>query len=295
MSTSTDTELVALWRFETRSRVSEAVLVEYERYVHTFRRWLSEMAESAESDTPVLRDATALDLKRFVLVHSDRWSPGTLAMCRRGLRSFYAWLHNERLIDVNPALAIPAIKVPEVAVRVADTATRDALVAACLTVRDVALVEVIFGTGARRGEVLNLTVSDVSIGDRAVHIRKSKSGKPRTAPLDPRATAALADWLIERARIDASTLGDALWVKPDGSPLTPDGAKTIMRRLSTRSGVTFSTHDARRGYATRWLEAGGSETGLQGVCGWSSNAMVARYTRMSREKLAHDEARRLWG
>ena len=179
-------------------------------------------------------------------------------------------------------------------VRVADDTIRDTLVSFCLCVRDVAMVETIFGTGCRRGECVALIVDDISVADRTISIRKSKTGKPRTAPLDPRATNALAAWLTERERIVPTT--SALWVvMATGEPLTRHGAKTVSRRLSKRAGLTFGTQDARRGYATRWLAAGGTETGLQSVCGWSSTQMISRYTRMGREKLAHDEARRLWG
>ena len=259
----TDDDLIALWAFESRSRVSDPILIEYTRYVREFR---------THTGKP-LRDATALEAKGFILTNSGRWAPGTLQMARRSLRSLYRWLHDQGLIAENIALAIPAVKCPEVPVRVAGADVRDTLVGFCLSVHDVAMVEVIFGTGCRRGECVALTVDDVSVADRAISIRKSKTGRPRVAPLDPRATAAVAAWLTEREGLAPAT--SALWVvTTTGLPLTQHGAKTVFRRLSKRAGLTFGTHDARRGYATRWLAAGGTETGLQSVCGWSSTQMI---------------------
>lgn len=278
-----DDELVALWRFEARSRVSERALTEYARYVRELR---------AHTQAP-LTETTSLQLRTFMLANAGRWAPGTLSVARRAVRSLFAWLHEQGLTEANPSLAIPAVRCPETVVRVADDRVRQAVVAACRSARDVALIEMLFGTGMRRGECLALNVDDVSVADRSVRINRSKSGKVRRAPLDPRATAALGAWLLERERIGPDS--DALWVQPDGAALSVAGGRTAIRRVAARSGVKFSSHDARRSFATRWLAAGGSETLLQSAAGWANGAMVARYTRMDKERLAHDEARRLFG
>ena len=67
----------------------------------------------------------------------------------------------------------------------------------------------------------------------------------------------------------------------------------MFERRRSEAGVTISAHSFRRALATRWLRAGGSEVGLRAVAGWRDPAMVARYTRMSAEELAHAEYSRL--
>ena len=78
-----------------------------------------------------------------------------------------------------------------------------------------------------------------------------------------------------------------------GGPLKSSGIKMVLRRLSKRSGVVFSSHDARRAFAVAWLAMGGSETGLMAVCGWSSTSMIARYVRERETTLAVEEARKV--
>ena len=88
---------------------------------------------------------------------------------------------------------------------------------------------------------------------------------------------------------------DALWTTRSGTPLTGHGLKTRLRKLAERAEVTWTSHDSRRGFATEWLRRGGSEVGLQAAAGWTSTAMIARYTRTHRQELALAVARRLFG
>ena len=195
-------------------------------------------------------------------------------MARRSLRSLYRWLHDQGLIAENIALAIPAVKCPEVPVRVGGADVRDTLVGFCLSVRDVAMVEVIFGTGCRRGECVALTVDDVSVADRAISIRKSKTGRPRAAPLDPRATAAVAAWLTEREGARPGHIGA---VGRHDHRAAADAARREDRVPQALEAGRAHVRDARceKGLRDAMARCGGTETGLQSVCGWSSTQMIA--------------------
>ena len=278
----TDLDLLDAWRFDRAGRLSPGIAAEYARY----------LTEYSHGVGPLL-DATTFSLRRFMIDNTGRWAPATLAICRRAFRSFYAWAVEQTLLADSPAAGLPAVSVPETAVRVATVDVRAALMAAALTVRDRALVAVLCGSGARRGEIAALTVGDVDMKAGTILIVKSKTGKPRTAPLDPGARTALADWLDERNV--SSDISTALWLTTAGTAMKPDAVKTSLRRIAERSGVTWSPHDSRRAYATEWLRRGGSETGLMAAAGWASPTMVARYTRNARQELAVSEARRLFG
>lgn len=277
----TSTDLVALWRLDQATRLAPGTLSEYERYLRIYE----------EAHGPLL-DAEPAALKTFVAGHPG-WSPATRNFARRAVRSFFKWCVEEGLRDDNPALAVRAVKETVPDCRVADTATRDALVGACQSPRDIAFIEVLFGSGARRGEVCALTIGDINTDDWTIRILKSKTGRPRVAPLDPRARHALLKWLAHREAMRPET--EAVWLTPHGQPLKPDGAKMLIRRIADRAGVEFSSHDARRGYAVNWLMLGGGETPLQSICGWANSSMVARYSRGAKEAIALTEARRLLG
>jgi integrase len=144
----------------------------------------------------------------------------------------------------------------------------------------------------RRAELAALTIDDVDIVEGTIEIRKSKNGRPRTAVMDERARRATAAWLDERAQL--SPVHEELWLNELGGVLKSSGIRMVLRRISKRSGVVFSSHDARRAFAVAWLAMGGSETGLMAVCGWSSTSMIARYVRERQTTLAVEEARRLF-
>ncbi len=151
-----------------------------------------------------------------------------------------------------------------------------------------ALISLLF-CGPCRGEVLRLTVGDVNLAERTVTIGKTKVGKVRVAPMDLTATKAVAEWIEFRAEIGPTS--PSLWIKKDGSALAENAGKTLVRRLARRADVAFSSHDARRGFAERWLTLRGSETSLAAIAGWApGSTMLSRYVRTNREKIAHQEA-----
>jgi len=278
----TEAEVVRLWRHDCESRgLSPGTICEYERYLREYRR-----------DARTLLESNTFDLSSFMLERSQRWAPGTRMVVRRAFRSFFAFATEAGLLDENPAAALKPIKQPMPSVRTPGQPERLALVAACSCVRDVAIIDALFGTGMRRSEIAALKVGDIDVPAATIHIPKSKSGKPRTAVMDERARRAMAAWLEERDR--RRPAHDACWTTDEGEQLRPSGLRMVIRRTSVRAGVEFSSHDARRAFAVAWLAQGGSETGLMAVCGWSSPSMIARYVRERQTTLAIEEARRLF-
>jgi integrase len=279
---STEVDLIRLWRLDCQGRgITEVVIKHYERYLGEYR-----------SDARPLVGSSTFDLSSFLLKRSDRWAPSTKMYARRAFRSFFRFALEAGAIDEDPAAAIKPMKVSTPPVRTPGQSERLELVRSCLTVRDVAIVDVLFGTGMRRAELAALSVDDVDIVEGTIEIRQSKAGRPRIAAMDERARRAMAAWLDERAF--RRPTHDGVWLKEHGGQLKSSGIKMALRRVSDRSGVEFSSHDARRAFAVAWLTMGGSETGLMAVCGWSSTAMIARYVRERQTVLAVEEARRLF-
>lgn len=280
--TTTEAELIRLWRFDCESQgLATATINHYERYLREYQR-----------DAIPLLESTTSDLTLYLHARAERWCPATRMYVRRAFRSFFKFALEHEAVAVDPAQRIKAIKTPVSTVRTPSLEDRLALVRVCETVRDRAIIEMLFGTGMRRGELAALRLDDLNVAERTVQIAKSKNGKPRTAVMDDRAHRALLEWLEERNRNAPDH--DWLWTNARGTQLKPDGLKMVARRASVRSNVKFSSHDARRAFAVEWLARGGSETGLMAVAGWSSPTMVARYIRERQSVLAIEEARRLF-
>lgn len=203
----------------------------------------------------------------------------------RALRAFSRWWAEETgEEDTMARLKIPKVlEAPNPSTATADDVKR--LLAACRTPRDRAVIAVLWSTGCRRGELAGMAYEHLA-GD-AVLLPKTKNGRPRVAPLSTEAQKALRRWLRVRG-----TAPGPLWTGSRG-PLTPAGVRMVVRHAAERAGVELSTHSLRRGFAVSWLTDGGSETSLKTLAGWSSGAMVTRYTRAVSQELALEEARRL--
>ena len=141
------------------------------------------------------------------------------------------------------------------------------------SVRDRLVIELLWCTGLRVSELARVNVDDVSLPDGSVLVQKSKSGRPRLAPLSDRACR-LIRRLPKRAD-DPRLLG-----------MTSSAIQQLLKRLKCPSA-----HAWRRGWAVEALRNGVSETSVKAAAGWSSGAMVARYTSAASGELAISEFR----
>jgi integrase len=144
------------------------------------------------------------------------------------------------------------------------------------TPRDTALVEVLWSTGLRRSEIERLNVADLNLADSFLVVRTSKTGKPRIVPMSPQAQRALRRLLKGR----------------DSGSVFEMSSNAIRLRLQ-RMG-TVSAHAWRRGWAVRALRVGVSEASVKSAAGWSSGAMVSRYTMALTGELAVEEFHKRW-
>ena len=121
-------------------------------------------------------------------------------------------------------------------------------------------------------------MSDADLHRGMVTVRKGKGGKGRVVPIGPHTAAAIDRYL--RARRSHRLAGTAaLWLGVGGKTLGYYGLNDALRDRARTAGIEgFHLHLMRHTAATRWLAAGGSEQGLMAVAGWTSRAMIDRYT-----------------
>jgi len=239
--------------------------------------------------------ATRDQLENYIETRMREVSVSAAAFDVRALKSFYKWLCEEGEIQVSPARRLKHPKVPEPPVDVALETDYRKLLTVCekttrLGRRDAAIIAVLWHTGLRRSELVSIDLDDCDINERSLRVPKTKGGKPRTVPLQAEAVQLLDRWLRTRGYEPGP-----LFLTRTGRRMTSNGIGQAFKSRATAAGVDVSPHSFRRALATRWLAEGGSETALQSIAGWTSTAMVRKYTRMHAEELAHDEYRRLFG
>lgn len=258
-------------------------------------------------------------VRRWVAqMHAGGRSGRGIALILSGWRGFYTWLGREGQISANPvqdvraprqARPLPKALGVDEAVQLADHVAEDD--DPWLEARDAAMVELLYGSGLRVGEVVGL---DVAASDAALRAGRGwldlagteaqvqgKGGKRRTVPLGAQAVQALERWLAVRDERPAA-LGHeaALFLGQRGTRL---GAHAIWERLRRRSRLAglaapVHPHMLRHSFASHVLQSSGDLRAVQELLGHANITTTQVYTRLDFQHLAqaydaaHPRARR---
>lgn len=151
--------------------------------------------------------------------------------------------------------------------------------------RDVAIMELLFATGVRVGELVAITLDDVASEEKAILIR-GKGRRQRLAfLLAPQSLGAFEAYLRARARLPVDTR--SLFVNRAARQLSPHGVAAVLRQLAEAAGITrrVTPHMIRHTVATLLLRNGADLRVVQEFLGHASIVMTQRYTQVSKEQL----------
>jgi len=231
-------------------------------------------------------------------------APGSARIRQLGVRRFVTWLIATGHVPVDPFVGI---KGPRQTQKLVTPLTDDqlrALIATCTAPvhradeplhhrRDEAIIRLMFETGIRIGETIALQVGDVDLDAARVTVRRGKGGPGRVIPIGPATSAAICAYLAHREHHRCADSPN-LWLGERGAEFGYDGLSKALRRRAVLAGMTgFHPHKLRHTAAHRWLAAGGSESGLMAIAGWSRTDMLVRYTRAHASERAALEAAQL--
>lgn len=154
-----------------------------------------------------------------------------------------------------------------------------------LRCRDMALAELLYGSGLRISEALGLDVDDIQLAGGIVRVL-GKGGRQRLAPLSDTSLHAIAAWLKERPYLAAVDC-PALFVGARGKRLNRREAARRIALLCRTAGldITVSPHTLRHSFATHLLDAGADLRSVQELLGHKRLATTQRYTQVSLERL----------
>jgi integrase/recombinase XerD len=167
--------------------------------------------------------------------------------------------------------------------------------------RDRALLELLYGTGARISEAVGLAVDDVDV-DGGSALLHGKGGKDRIVPLGQYARDAVEAYLVRgRPALAAAGRGTpALFLNHRGGQLSRQSAWTALRQAAERAGlpIEVSPHTLRHSFATHLLDGGADVRVVQELLGHASVTTTQIYTMVTVERLrevyatAHPRARK---
>ena len=250
-------------------------------------------------------DAVDLGLLRRYLASlaTGGYARSTRARRTSTLRIWFGLLHQQGVIAEDPTLALATPKQGRQLPRVLRADQVVALLGSPdrtspVGQRDATLLELLYGTGARVGEICGLTVGAVDVAQQLVRL-DGKGGRQRIVPLGEPAVDAVTAYLgTGRPALHGEAATDALLLNQRGGALGVRDARTIVERAGRQAGLGHVTpHTLRHSYATHLLEGGADLRQVQELLGHASLATTQRYTHLSRGRLrevhaaAHPRAR----
>src|SRR3954453_6925815 len=285
------------------------VLAAYERHLvserdltpHTVRAYLGDITSMLEQAVRLgHRDVSTLDLwtLRSWLATQQTLGKARTTMSRRAtaVRVFTAWAHRTGRMDTDPGALLgspkahrtlpPALRVDE-ARALLESASADADDGSPVGMRDVAILEVLYATGIRVGELWGLDVDDVDHERRVLRVL-GKGRKERTVPYGLPARRALDAWLRSgRPALVAAGAGAALFVGVRGRRLDQRAVRTLVHaRLAEVPGAPdLGPHGLRHTAATHLLEGGADLRTVQELLFFNDPATTEIYTHVSAERL----------
>jgi len=152
-----------------------------------------------------------------------------------------------------------------------------------INLRDLAMAEMLYSTGMRRGELAGLDIEDVDMRSREVVVRNGKGGKERTAPVGERALNALRVYLNERIKMRTSD--GALFVGMNMKRISPHTVTNCVERWKRKAGVRAygKAHAFRHSFASHMLVNGASITAIQRILGHSNISTTTKYLHIREE------------
>jgi integrase/recombinase XerD len=247
--------------------------------------------------------ATSSDVAAYVASLRQTHSASSVARALSTMRGFHRFLVEEDLAPTDPTADLPGIGIADLLPKALSEEETSRLLGAVVgtgpaVLRDRALLEVLYATGARVSEVVGLNLGDVAEALEATDVPLirlfGKGSKERVVPLGRLARDALAQWLsgqgrplLVPARWKFRDDAEAVFLNVRGGRLTRVGAFGVVKKYADRVGLAdrVSPHVLRHSCATHMLAHGADIRVVQELLGHASIATTQRYTKVSSDHL----------
>jgi integrase/recombinase XerC len=269
---------------------------------HTIRAYLGDL----ESLLVHLDSIGVSDISQLELVHLRSWLANqqikggartTLSRRAVSVRLFTKWAVKNKFLekDVAATLATPkghrtlpeVLEIADAKIAMESLATRATEEETPISLRDVAMVEMLYASGARVAELCGLDTSDIDYDRQTIRVL-GKGNKERTIPLGNPAMKALNAWLKDgRDLLKNSLSGNAVFLGARGKRIDQRTVRTVVyNALQAIEGIErMGPHALRHSAATHLLEGGADLRTVQEILGHASLATTQIYTHVSTERL----------
>ena len=255
---------------------------------HTLAAYRGDLARAAE-DLGGIADADAVAVSRLGALWTEL-APSTVARRSAALRRFFGFLVDDGLREDDPSAALPRPRFERPLPRILEAAEVNRIFVEAegraasgepAAVRNLAILELLYGSGLRATELVSLPRGALRPGQSFLILR-GKGSKERLVPISSRAEAAVERWL-------GHVPSDSLWLFPSGKAhLSRVRLFQVVRDLASDSGIApdrVSPHVLRHAFATHLLAGGADLRALQSLLGHADIATTQIYTHVDSARL----------
>lgn len=279
--------------------LSPHTLRAYEGDLVGFLAFLSEDFLAKDPKTIDPTEVDPLAIRSFLAAQTKRGlSRRSQGRALAAVRGFFRWLAREGIVAANPAQGVRTPKAPKTLPRHLRPGEIESLLAApdvneTFGHRDRAMLELLYATGLRVGELVSLDWSDLDLSARTLRVI-GKGNKERMVPFNRAAESALRDWLARwepladpaRLAVDPSE-AEPVFLSSKGRRISDRSVRRILDRHVAAASLAAGVHPhtLRHTFATHLLENGADLRAIQELLGHSSLSTTQKYTHIEVDRL----------
>ena len=241
-----------------------------------------------------INEITRKDIQNYLKDLNKDHNPRSTSRNISTLKSFYKYLKINKIVKVNPMDQINNPKTKKALPKVlSEEEINDLLDIELKTnfdYRNKAMLELMYSSGLRVSELINLNVNDIDLENDTVKIF-GKGSKERIIPLNDFAKEALREYImVHRKELFKHGENNYLFLNNHGNKMTRQGFFKILKKIAQEKNIKtdFSPHTLRHSFATHLLKYGADLRSIQELLGHSDISSTQIYTHVTNEKLEND-------
>lgn len=269
--------------------LSQNTIVSYERDLKSYHQFLDEQQQMTS-----FQDVTRLSIIQFLKSLKDAGkSSKTIARHTASIRNFHQFLLREKAVDHDPTVHIESPQVERTLPKVLSLTEVEKLLdtpklISAYGYRDKAMLELLYATGIRVSEMINLNMNDVHLTMGFIRCF-GKGNKERIVPIGRTASEALEAYLDKGRTKLASKKNqtDAFFLNHHGNRMTRQGYWKNLKKIASEAGINkeLTPHTLRHSFATHLLENGADLRAVQEMLGHADISTTQIYTHVSKTRL----------
>lgn len=276
---------------KNQKKFSEKTIITYQIALNQFYNLIvSEIGKDLE-----LQEIQTSHIKRFIsYLHYQKLSKKSIKLKLSAIKSFFKYLFKSEIINKNPA---SNISLPKIEKNIPSFLTTDEInhildktdFNTPLELRNLALLELLYGTGLRISEALSLTINDITLQTKTIKVL-GKGNKERIVPIGSKAKLAIQNYLNKRKEIPNSNKTNKLFITRTGNPMTTTDAYRVINSILKKYTSTpqKSPHTLRHTFATHLIDKGADIRSVGEMLGHASLSSTQIYTHISIQKILEE-------